>query len=76
MSQFMNELRSTPLSVLTEMLEENVAAYNTMRRHGVSLDSPECDENSTLFLLYRKALEDRGVSAADVAAIGGDSPAS
>lgn len=75
MSKLMNELRSTPLAVLTELLEENVTEYNEMRQRGVPLDSPECHENSTLFLLYRKALEDRGVSAADVAAIGGDSPA-
>ncbi|MFD1713749.1 hypothetical protein ACFSBZ_04625 [Amnibacterium flavum] len=72
MSRLVAELRSTPLSVLLELFEENVAEYNDLRERGVALESEEFEENSTMFLLYRKALEERGVSEDEVAALEAD----
>jgi len=61
MTQLLDDLRSVPVAVIERLLSENIAQHASLRARSVPAGAPIFEENCALFLVYEKALSERGV---------------
>lgn len=64
MTQLLDELRSIPAAVIERLLSENIAEHDRLRARCVPADAPVFEENCALYLVYEKALAERGIRVA------------